>query len=116
MANEKALKALFKVTANNTNMVRYITGMSDFTDRTVIARIKTQLRSTMGSSIGNAAHYRINPLWQEHRRLFLSADKYMVEKTMTFAEVDESNSNRQHFVAELNRTALRAAARNLMVA
>lgn len=115
MAKENTKKALFKVTADNTSMARYITAPADSTDQTVIVKIKAQLRSTQGSSIGNAAHHRINPLWNEHRKRFLEAKNHKVERKSILTHI-ESPNKRQHMVANLNRAALKDASRDLVVA
>lgn len=102
---------IYKVTADNTDMVRYISGEADYKDRKVITQALAQLRSTEASSIGNAAKIRINPCWREHRRLFLKAESHKVEAVETHDD-EGTPKRKQHRIAELNRQALEVASRN----
>lgn len=99
---------IYKVTANNTDMVRFVTAEAGIGDRKVIVTAKAQLRQTEASSIGNASKRRMNPLWDHHRHQFLNATSFKVEVVQEH-EIDASIKLKQHVVMALNRKHLQLA-------
>lgn len=102
-ASNNKKTTIYKVTANNTDMIRFVTADVDATDTKVIIRARAQLRSTEASSVGNASKRRMNPLWDFHRKRFLNATSFKVEAIDDVAVELPPDKRTQHVVMALNR-------------
>lgn len=106
--NKNVHKTIFLVRAERTDLVRYVSGMSDLPHRKVIVKAKYVLAQSKNSSIGNATNYRANNLWPQLRASFLNSGSFIVEQTAYLIKPEDGRTI-QHVVAELNRKALREA-------
>lgn len=96
-------RVIFKVTAKDTDLVRYVAGFSDDEPSKVQARVLQCLKAGTSSSKGRALLMSVNPKWPELRSKFMDSKEFdvSIEK-----EIEGFPSNIGCIVRKLNEVAL----------
>lgn len=96
-------RVIFKVSAKDTDLVRYVAGFSDYEPSKVQARVLQCLKSGTSSSKGRALLMSVNPKWPELRSKFMDSKEFdvSIEK-----EIEGFPSNIGCIVRKLNEVAL----------
>lgn len=96
-------RVIFKVTAKDTDLVRYTVGFSDDEPGKVRGRVLQCLKAGTSSSKGRALLMSVNPKWSELRSKFMNSKEFdvSIEK-----EIEGFPSNIGCIVRKLNEVAL----------